>query len=53
MSSLSSTVLPDLEADDFRTLADQVLEMMRSYKIGLENAASMATYRRPLPMVQQ
>jgi hypothetical protein len=43
----------DLEAADFRILADEVLEMMRNYKTDLENAASMATYRRPLPMVQQ
>jgi hypothetical protein len=43
----------DLEADDFRSLADGILEMMRNYKTDLENAASMATYRRPLPMVQQ
>lgn len=37
----------DLSAEDFRTLADEVLEMMRNYKTDLQNAASMETYRRP------
>ena len=41
----------DLGAADFRTLADEVLEMMRNYKTDLENAASIAAYRRPLPMI--
>jgi hypothetical protein len=36
----------DLEPDDFRNLADDVLQMMRNYKTDLQNAASMATYRR-------
>lgn len=36
----------DLGADDFRTLADEVLQMMRNYKTDLENAASMKSYRR-------
>lgn len=43
----------DLKVDDFRTLADEVLQMMRNYKTDLQNAASMATYRRPLPVIQQ
>lgn len=43
----------DLAADDFRTLADEVLQMMRNYKTDLENAASMATYRRPPLATQQ
>jgi MAE_28990/MAE_18760-like HEPN len=42
----------DLEADDFRSLADNVLQLMRDYKTDLQNAASMATYRRPLPAAQ-
>lgn len=36
----------DLDADDFRTLADNVVQMMRNYKTDLQNAASMETYRR-------
>ena len=36
----------DLEVDDFRTLADEILQVMRDYKTDLENAASMAAYRR-------
>lgn len=39
----------DLDADDFRTLADEVLQIMRHYKVDLQNAASMETYRRSLP----
>ena len=35
----------DLDANDFRTLADEVLQIMRDYKTDLQNAASMATYR--------
>ncbi|MER9732773.1 MAE_28990/MAE_18760 family HEPN-like nuclease [Mesorhizobium sp. M0217] len=38
----------DLEVNDFRTLADEILQMMRDYKTDLQNAASMATYRRPM-----
>jgi hypothetical protein len=37
----------DLDADAFRKLADEVLQMMRNYKTDLENAASMKRYRRP------
>ena len=36
----------DLDADDFINLADNVLQIMRDYKTDLENAASMANYRR-------
>jgi len=36
----------DLGAADFRSLADEILQMMRDYKTDLQNAASMATYRR-------
>jgi HEPN superfamily RiboL-PSP-like protein len=43
----------DLEADDFRSLVDEVLQMMRDYKTDLQNAASMATYRRPNQAPQQ
>lgn len=39
----------DIGANEFRTLADEVLQMMRDYKTDLENAASMATYRRSPP----
>jgi hypothetical protein len=39
----------DIGANEFRTLADEVLQMMRDYKTDLENAASMATYRRVPP----
>lgn len=39
----------DLGAEDFLTLADDVLGMMRNYKTDLENAASLATYRRLVP----
>ena len=38
----------DLEAEDFRTLADDVLKMMRDYKTDLENAASLASYKGPV-----
>jgi hypothetical protein len=36
----------DLDANDFRNLADEVLQIMRCYKTDLENAASQATYLR-------
>lgn len=36
----------ELEAEDFRNLADEVLLLMRSYKTDIENAASVAAYRR-------
>ena len=36
----------DLGGDDFRNLADEVLGMMRNYKTDLQNAATMALYRR-------
>jgi len=42
-----------LNADDFRTLADEVLQVMRDYKTDLQNAASMETYRRPLRPAEQ
>lgn len=37
----------DLRADDFLTLADEVLQMMRDYKTDLQNAASLGSYKRP------
>jgi hypothetical protein len=43
----------DLEPDDFLSLADEILGMMRCYKTDLENAASTAAYRRPSAAVQQ
>ena len=42
----------DFDVQDFRMLADDMLQMMRSYKIDLQNAASMASYRRPTPSVR-
>jgi hypothetical protein len=42
----------DLEAEDFRKLADEVLQMMRDYKTDLQNAASLASYKRPTPVAQ-
>jgi MAE_28990/MAE_18760-like HEPN len=43
----------DLGAADFRSLADEILQMMRDYKTDLQNAASMAAYRRPPSAAQQ
>lgn len=36
----------DIGADDFATLTDTVLEMMRSYKTDIENAASQASFKK-------
>jgi hypothetical protein len=36
----------ELEPDDFRELADEVLLLMRNYKTDIENAASLSAYRR-------
>lgn len=36
----------DLKIDDFLTLSDEMLQLMRSYKTDLENAASLETYKR-------
>jgi hypothetical protein len=36
----------DLGRDDFLTLADDIIQMMRDYKTDLENAASMESYKR-------
>jgi hypothetical protein len=41
----------DLGAADFRSLADEILQMMRDYKTDLQNAASLAAYRRPPSVV--
>lgn len=35
----------DITNDDWRTLADEVLALLRTYKNDLENAASLATYK--------
>jgi HEPN superfamily RiboL-PSP-like protein len=43
----------DLGAADFRSLADEILQMMRDYKTDLQNAASMAAYRRPPSLSQK
>ena len=40
----------DLEMDDFSALADDVLQLMRDYKVDLQNAASMETYKRLAPL---
>lgn len=43
----------DLSPADFIVLADEVLQMMRSYKTDIENAASLQTYKRlKLPAVE-
>jgi hypothetical protein len=39
----------DLGAADFIFLADEILQMMRSYKTDIENAASLQSYKRPKP----
>ena len=36
----------DLEPDDFRKLADDVIQLMRWFKSDLENAASLQSYKR-------
>ena len=36
----------DLEPTDCRTLADDVINLMRHYKTDLQNAATIATYKR-------
>lgn len=43
----------DLGIEDFIALADDVIQMMRSYKTDIENAASLKSYKRPpAPMPQ-
>ncbi|MBX9456902.1 MAG: hypothetical protein KL863_13195 [Rhizobium sp.] len=37
----------DLKSEEFLQLADDVLTLMRWYKTDLENAASLASYKRP------
>lgn len=39
----------DLSPEDFMILANEVLQMMRSYKTDIENAASLQSYKRPTP----
>ncbi len=39
----------DLSSNDFLNLADDVLQMMRNYKTDIENAATLAAYRRIAP----
>lgn len=41
----------DLGSDDYRTLADEVIALMRTFKTDIENAATSAKYRR-LPKAQ-
>ena len=38
----------DLSPDDFLVLADDVLQMMRSYKTDIENAATLGSYKRAI-----
>lgn len=38
----------DLKPDEFIELADEMLTLMRWYKTDLENAASLASYKRPV-----
>jgi hypothetical protein len=43
----------DLSTAEFIALADEILQMMRNYKIDIENAASLQSYKRPtVPAVQ-
>lgn len=37
----------DIGNEDFLTLVDEVVQMMRLYKIDLQNAASLEAYKRP------
>jgi hypothetical protein len=39
----------DLAPSDFMMLADEVLQMMRSYKTDIENSASLKSYKRFIP----
>ncbi len=39
----------DIGGREFSDLVDQVLQLMRDYKTDLENAASMAAYKRTVP----
>ena len=39
----------DMSTQDFLTLADEILQMMRTYKTDIENAASLQNYKRPKP----
>lgn len=41
----------DLDGKEFGELSDEVLNLMRNYKKDLENAASLATYKRPVTAV--
>ena len=41
----------DLDGKEFGELSDEILNLMRNYKRDLENAASLATYRRPISAV--
>jgi len=43
----------DLPLEEFMNLADEVLQMMRSYKTDIENAASLQGYRRLDPAAAQ
>lgn len=38
----------DLSSSEFSALADEVLQMMRSYKTDIENAATLESYKRPI-----
>ena len=41
----------DLSSSNFLTLVDEILQMMRNYKTDIQNAASLESYKRPIPPV--
>lgn len=43
----------DLSPEDFMVLADEILQMMRTYKTDIENSASLQSYKRPIPMASE
>ncbi|HFG1639951.1 TPA: MAE_28990/MAE_18760 family HEPN-like nuclease, partial [Vibrio cholerae] len=36
----------DVDSDGFRNLADEILHLLRLYKTDIENAASLAAYKK-------
>jgi hypothetical protein len=42
----------DIGGEDFLTLVDEIIQMMRSYKIDVQNAASLEAYKRPKTISQ-
>lgn len=39
----------DLNAEEWRTLADEILSVMNAYKTDIENSASLSLFKRPIP----